>query len=159
MWIEDTKCSRHSPQDKQINRKKIHVPPRTAGITADYLQYIIHTGLCRLCWLLVLVCWPVWVKEWAIVTMVQAARYRFWTPVETCDFFFSEMSRQAVGPPSFLFKGYRDSSLGWGVELTTLLHLVARVKNEWSCTSAPPLCLHAMDKTASLNTVIQSGRL
>jgi len=27
-------------------------------------------------------------------------------------FLFSEMSRQAVGPPSLLFKGYGDSSLG-----------------------------------------------
>ena len=64
-------------ETNRFNRKKLHVPPRTVGITAYYVQYIMHTGLC---WLLV------WVTEWAIVTMVQAARYRFRTPVETCDF-------------------------------------------------------------------------
>jgi len=63
-----------------FNRKNLHVPPRTVGITAGYVQYIIHTGLCRVCWLLV------WVTEWAMVTMLQAARCGFWTPVETCDF-------------------------------------------------------------------------
>jgi len=45
------------------------------------------------------------------------------------------------------------------MELTILLHLVTKVKNEWSCTSAPPLCLHGMDKTAFLNTGFHSGRL
>lgn len=67
-------------ETNRFNRKKLHVPPRTVGITAYYVQYIIHTELCRVCWLLVRV------TEWAIVTMVQAARYRFRTPVETCDF-------------------------------------------------------------------------
>jgi hypothetical protein len=28
------------------------------------------------------------------------------------------------------------------VELTTHLHLVPRLKNEWSCTSTPPICLY-----------------
>jgi len=42
--------------------------------------------------------------------------------------------------------------------LTTLLHLVGKVKNEWSCTSAPPLYLHGMDKTTFLNTGFHSGR-
>jgi len=39
---------------------------------------------------------------------------------------------------------------GRGMDLTTLLHLVVRVKNEWSCTSASPLCLCGMDKTTFL---------
>ena len=69
----------------RCNRKKLLVPPTTVGITADYVQYIIHTGLCRVCWL-VFVHWAVWVKEWATVTRLQAARYGFWTPIETCDF-------------------------------------------------------------------------
>ena len=59
-------------ETNRFNRKKLHVPP--VGITAYYVQYTIHTGLCRMCWLLV----------W--VTMLQAAGYRFQTPVETCDF-------------------------------------------------------------------------
>ena len=77
---------RYSPQYKHIQLKKLHVPTRAVGITADYVQYIIHTGLCMVCQLLVFVRWAVWVKEWAVVTMLQAARYGFWTPVETCDF-------------------------------------------------------------------------
>ena len=36
---------------------------------------------------------------------------------------------------------------------------VVKVKNEWSCTSAPPLCLHGMDKKTLLNTGFHSGRL
>ena len=67
-------------ETNRFNRKNLHVPPRTVGITADYVQYIIPTGLCRVCWLLV------WVIEWAMVTMLQAARYGFRTPGETCDF-------------------------------------------------------------------------
>ena len=45
-------------ETNRFNRKKLHVPP--VGITAYYVQYIIHTGLCRVCWLLV------WVTEWAM---------------------------------------------------------------------------------------------
>ena len=70
-------------ETNRFNRKKLHVPP--VGITADYVQYTIHTGLCRVCWLLVFVHWAVWVTEWAILSMLQAARYRFWTPLETCN--------------------------------------------------------------------------
>jgi len=33
----------------RFNRKNLHVPPRTVGITADCVQYIIHTGLWRVC--------------------------------------------------------------------------------------------------------------
>jgi hypothetical protein len=51
---------------------------------AMYSTLYIHD--CRVCWLLLFVPWAVWVKEWAIVTMLQAARYGFWTPAETCDF-------------------------------------------------------------------------
>jgi hypothetical protein len=78
VWAEDTNSSRYSPRHR-FNWKKLHVPPRTVGITAHCVQYIIHTGLCRVCWLLV------WVTEWTIVTVLQAARYRFRTPVDPCD--------------------------------------------------------------------------
>ena len=67
------KFARYCPQDKQINIKKLRVPPRAVGITANHVQYIIHTGLCRVCWLLVFVHWAVWVTEWAIVTTLHAA--------------------------------------------------------------------------------------
>ena len=53
---------------QRFNWKKLRVPPWTVGITADYVQFIIHTGLCRVRWLLVFVHWAVWVTEWAIVT-------------------------------------------------------------------------------------------
>jgi len=72
-----------------LNRKKLHVPPRTVGITADYVQYVKLTGLCRVCWLLVFAPWVVWVTEWACsFWLLQAARYGFWTPIETCNFSF-----------------------------------------------------------------------
>ena len=29
----------------RFKRKKLHIPPRTVGITADNVQYIIPTGL------------------------------------------------------------------------------------------------------------------
>ena len=86
-WAEGTKSLRYSPQDKTDSMEKnLHVPPRTVGITTDYVQYIIHMELYRVCWLLVFVHWAVWVKGWTIVTMLQAAKYGFWTPAETCDF-------------------------------------------------------------------------
>ena len=55
-------------------------------------------------------------------------------------FLFSEMSRQAVGPPSLLFKGYRDSSLG------------VKWPGHGAVPLLPQLCLHGMDKTTFLNT-------
>ena len=123
-------------------KKKLHIPPRTVGITADCIQYIIAIGLCRVCWLLVFVHWALWVKEWAIVTMLQAARYGFWTPVETCDISLLWMSWQAVGPPGLLFKGYGDSSLelkwpGCGVDRSSLF-IVQRLR----MSGAVPLLPH-----------------
>ena len=89
----------------RFNRRKLHVSPRTVGITADCVQYIIHTGLCRVCLLLVCVHWAVWVKEWATGTVLQAATYGFWTPVETCN--FSLVWNVHTGS----FKVYGESSL------------------------------------------------
>ena len=40
-------------ETNRFKRKKLHVPPRTVGITSYYAQYIIHTELCRVCWFLV----------------------------------------------------------------------------------------------------------
>jgi hypothetical protein len=38
---------------------------------------------------------------------------------------------------------------GWGVKLTTHLHLVPKSKNEWSCISTPLICLHGMVLSSS----------
>ena len=45
------------------------------------------------------------------MTMLQAA-IQVSDPSRDAIFLFSEMSRQAVGPPSLLFKEYVNSSLG-----------------------------------------------
>jgi len=96
------------------------------------------------------------------VTMLQAARFGFWTPVETCNFSLLRNVQTGCGTTQPLIQ--RNGILRWGysgrdVELTILLHLVAKVKNEWRCTSAPPLCLHAMNKKTFLNTGFHNGRL
>ena len=50
--------------------------------------------------------------------------------------------------PSFLSKGH--SFLSWGKTAralsSPLTHIYAEVKKKWSCTSAPPICLHDVDK-------------
>ena len=131
----------------RFNRKKLHVPPRTVGITAGYVQYIIHTGLCRVCWLQVCVHWAVWVKEWA---KLQAAKYGFWTTMETYNFSLLWNVQTGSGTTQPFIQRV------WGFFPGGK---VAKVRNEWSCTSAPPICLHGMDKTAFLNTGCHSGRL
>jgi hypothetical protein len=71
-----------------------------------------------------------------------AMGWTIWGSNPGCDhiFVFPKMSRLALGPtqppiqrtPMFFHRG----SSGWGVNLTTCLHLVLRVKNEWSSTSS-----------------------
>ena len=51
------------------------------------------------------------------------------------------------GPPSLLYDGYRvfpGGQIGRGVALTTHPHLVPRLKEEYSYTSAPPLGLRGL---------------
>ena len=51
--------------------------------------------------------------------------------------------------PSLLFSGYQASfpGLKWPeCEVNHSLPFSAKVKDEWSCTSALPLCLHGMDR-------------
>ena len=96
----------------RFNSKKAPVQPRTVSISANYVLYIIHTGLCRVCSLLVFVHWVVWVKEWAIVTAT-GCKIQVVDPSRDMRFFCSlKYSRQAVGPPILLLEGYGDSSLG-----------------------------------------------
>jgi len=118
------------------------------------------------------------------VTRLEAARYGFWFPVDMRFFsspecpdrlwdhpacyskgmgiLHSRMSRQAVGPPSLLFKGYGNSSLGakWlrhGDDHSSPFS--GQGVNEWSCTSAPPLFLPGMNKKTFINTGFYIGRL
>jgi hypothetical protein len=62
------------------------------------------------------------------------------------------------GPPSLLSNGYWGlfpwGYSGWGVKLTTHIHLVARSKNEWSYTSTPSVCLHGMLLSQSMGKTL-----
>lgn len=55
------------------------------------------------------------------------------------------------GPPSIVFSGYRGSVLGerqtW-YEAKQLPASTARVRNEWSYTSTPPIFPHGIDRTS-----------
>jgi hypothetical protein len=128
----------------RFNRKKLHVPPRTVGITADCVQYhdtyrivqgVLITGLCSLNGL----------------SESDYSWCRFWTPVETCDFSLLWNLQTGCGTTHSLIQRvwgfFPGGKVARAWSWPTLLHLLAKVKNEWSCTSAPPLCLHGMDKT------------
>ena len=52
-------------------------------------------------------------------------------------------------PPSFLFIGYRDTFLGMKRPYCDVYHSRlsnTEVKNEWSYTSTPSVCLHGVDR-------------
>jgi hypothetical protein len=56
---------------------------------------------------------------------------------------------QLWGPPSLLLNEYRGSVLGVKqpeCEVNNLAPCSAEGKNEWSCTSVPPVCLQGMDR-------------
>jgi len=60
-------------------------------------------------------------------------------------FLFSKSPHQPLVLPSLLFNGYLASFpvVKWvGHEVDHSHPSNAKVKNEWSCTSAPPICLH-----------------
>jgi hypothetical protein len=65
-------------------------------------------------------------------------------------FFFSPKCSDWVwGQPSLLFSGYQGSVSGIklpGHEIDNSSLSIAEVKNEWSCISTPPVCLHCMDR-------------
>jgi hypothetical protein len=142
VWAEDTKSLRYSPRDRQIQLNKAPCTTKDwwHNCTPCTVQSVPITSLYSLS---------------GLSDRVSYSDYATGCKVRVLDPGRAEMSRQAVGPPSLLFKGYRDFSLGvsdWGVLLTILFHLVAKVKNKWSHTSSPPLCLHGiMDKTTFLN--------
>jgi hypothetical protein len=70
-------------------------------------------------------------------------------PAALRDFsFFSETSIPALGHTQTLFSSYRGSR---GVKQPELPvdhppPCSAKVKNEWSCTSAPPVFFHGVDR-------------
>jgi hypothetical protein len=65
--------------------------------------------------------------------------------------FFSSPNRAdwLCGPPSILFSGYQGSFLGLkrpGREVNHLPESSAKVKKEWSYTSAPAICLRGVHR-------------
>jgi hypothetical protein len=73
-------------------------------------------------------------------------------------FLFSELSDRLWGPPSLLFSRYRSSFAGvkWpGLEVDHCPPSSAEVKNEWSYTSSPSVCLS--DELAERYTCIISN--
>jgi hypothetical protein len=61
----------------------------------------------------------------------------------------AERQNRLWGPPSLLFKAYRDSSLGvrrLGCDIAHLPSCSTEVRNEWSYTSTSPVYLYGVDK-------------
>jgi hypothetical protein len=82
-----------------------------------------------------------------ITTKLRAGRSRVRMPVQARYFLFLKTSRLALGPPSFLFSGYRRSFPGLKRlrrEANLSSPSSAEFKNEWNHTSAPPVCFHGM---------------
>jgi len=153
VWAAEIKSTGQTDSIK----KKLHVPPRTVGITADYVQYIIHTGLQGV--LITSLCSLSGLSE--RMSYSDYAWYRFWSPVETCDFSVLWNVQTSCGTTQPLIQRVQGFFPGGEVSKawSWLLFSKVKVKNEWKCTSAPPLCLHGMDKTNFLNTEFHSGRL
>ena len=84
---------------------------------------------------------------------------RLWTgrsgarePVESRDFLLASPSKPALGPTQPLFSVYRGSFPGvkqLGREVKHSFPSSAEVKNEWSCTTMPPMCLHSLTRKIS----------
>jgi hypothetical protein len=81
---------------------------------------------------------------------------RLWTgrsgarePVDARDFLLASPSKPALGSTWPLFSVYRGSFPGvkrLGREVQHSLPSSAEVKNEWSCTTTPPMCLHILTR-------------
>jgi hypothetical protein len=64
-------------------------------------------------------------------------------------FIFSKAPRPTMGPPSFLLNEYRDyfSAVKWAESVE--YHSppsTAQIKNEWSYSSTPNICLHSVGR-------------
>jgi len=69
-------------------------------------------------------------------------------PVEAKDF-----SRLENIPLTFIFNGYRYWEVA-GVEVNPSSPAITEVKNEWSYTSSPPICLQGVDRKNLTLTLI-----
>ena len=79
--------------------------------------------------------------DWAVQRLELASGKRFFSSPK-CPY-------RPWDAPSLLFSGYQASfpRLKWpGCEVNHSPPFSAKCKNEWSCTSALPLCLHGMDR-------------
>jgi len=80
---------------------------------------------------------------------LHAALSSFWKPVRSTDFsLLPKYPDQLWGPPTFLFNRFQGSFLwlsGWHTQVNRSPLSSFEVKNEWSCTSTPPICLHGVD--------------
>lgn len=81
-----------------------------------------------------------WVSVVGIATRLGVEWSRVWIPVGARDCFFSGMSRLDLGPTKPI-KWVPGFLLGLGREFYHSPSSSAKVKNEWSCTSPPPVCL------------------
>jgi hypothetical protein len=86
--------------------------------------------------------------------------YDFWSLTVlfilwTRDFFsFPKRPDRLWGPPSLLFNGYRGTfpEVKWPErEVNHSSPSSAEIKNEWSYTSAPHICLHGMERESFTN--------
>ena len=65
--------------------------------------------------------------------------------------FLQKLCRPTLGPPSRLCSGYRSSYPRVKRPGRDVDHwpVPAEAKNEWSCTSTPPICVRSVDKDSS----------
>jgi hypothetical protein len=117
--------------------------------TAPHITTIIVTGLSEI---LKLIGGPhtgTWSRGSAVRVAItpRAGRPRFRILAEPRDFLFSETSRPSLGSTRPTVKSVLGPLPGvrrQGREVFYIPLSAVEVKNEWSCTSAPPICLHTM---------------
>ena len=85
-----------------------------------------------------------------IVTWIRAGRsgFPFWQVQEI--YLYSEKSRQALGstqPPVQWVPGVFSTGVKRPISAVKCSSpSIAKVKNEWCCTTSPPVCLHGVDR-------------
>jgi hypothetical protein len=82
------------------------------------------------------------------MTRLYAGPPRVWIPWGKSFFSSPKCLVWLWGPPNLLVNGYQVSPLAvrWpGHEFNLSPPSAVEVKNEWSCTSAPPICLHSVN--------------
>jgi hypothetical protein len=74
-------------------------------------------------------------------------------------FVCSAVSRPAVGPTLLLVGGGGVLEGCRVIKLTSYLHLVLMLRNEWICTSIPPHAFMACTGTTSLQSYLKQNRI